>query len=94
MGSMGRAIAPLEASFSRSICGQIALRYSGEMPVLIHPRLTMAAWYDPVLTYMIRTGLPLTRETWISLSWLGGPPKPCCEMEVPEFWQDHTKVEG
>jgi hypothetical protein len=42
---------------------------------------------------MIKKGLPLTREKWISMNYGGDPPKPWCiehEMEVPEFWRDHT----
>ena len=67
------------------------------MPVLIHPRLAWAAKSDPTLAYMIKEGLPLDRETWMDLDWLGHPPKPWCiehEMEVPEFWQDPSLVEA
>jgi hypothetical protein len=67
------------------------------MPVVPHPRLVAAACMDPTLAYMIENGLPLTREQWMSLNWPDGPPKPWYiehEMEVPEFWQDPTKVEG
>jgi hypothetical protein len=64
--------------------------------VLLHPRLVAAARMDPTLETMIQNGLPLTREQWMSLNWPDGPPKPWCvehEMEVPEFWQDPSKVE-
>jgi len=60
------------------------------------PRLVEAAKHDPTLDYMIKKGIPLTRERWIKLNWLADPPQPWGvehEMEVPEPWQDHTKVE-
>jgi len=82
---------------SRGIFAQLALRYSGEMPVVLHPRLTLAAESDPMLAYMIQRGMPLTREQWISLMWPVGPPKPWCiehEVEVPEFWQRPELVEA
>ena len=61
------------------------------------PRLVEAAKNDPTLAYMIKKGIPLTRERWIKLNWLADPPQPWGlehEMEVPELLQDHTKVEG
>jgi len=67
------------------------------MPVVVHPRLTLAAESDPMLAYMIQRCMPLTREQWISLSWPDGPPQPWCiehEMEVPDFWEDESKIEG
>jgi hypothetical protein len=60
-------------------------------------RLVEAAKNDPTLAYMINKGIPLTRERWIKLNWLGDPPQPWGvehETEVPELLQDHTKVEG
>jgi len=60
------------------------------------PRLVEAAKHDQTLDYMIKKGIPLTRERWIKLNWLADPPQPRGvehEMEVPEPWQDHTKVE-
>ena len=67
------------------------------MPVVLHPRLTLAAESCPTLAYMIQNGLPLNRETWIGLSWGGHSPKLWCiehEIEVPEFWRDADKVDG
>jgi hypothetical protein len=60
-------------------------------------RLVEAAKHDPTLDYMIKKGIPLTRERWIKLNWLGDPPEPWCiehEMEMPEFLQDYSKVES
>jgi hypothetical protein len=59
------------------------------------PRLVEAAKHDPTLDYMIKKGIPLPRERWIKLNWLGDPPEPWCiehEMEMPEFLQDYSKV--
>ena len=61
------------------------------------PRLVEAAKHDPTLDYMIKKGIPLTRERWIKLNWLADPPHPGGvehEMEVPEFCQDGRKVEA
>ncbi len=58
------------------------------------PRLVEAA---PTLAYMINKGIPLTRERWIKLNWLGDPPQPWCiehEMEVPAPWRDPSKLEA
>src|SRR5208337_2594892 len=40
------------------------------------PSLVEAAKSDPTLAYMINKGIPLTRERWIKLNWLGDPPQP------------------
>ena len=61
------------------------------------PLLLEAAKNDGTLARMIKHNAPLTREEWIKANWGGNPPKPWCvvhENEVPEFWQDHTKVEA
>jgi len=53
------------------------------------PRLVEAAKHDPTLAYMINKGIPLTRERWIKLNWLGDPPQPWGvehETEVPELF--------
>lgn len=53
----------------------------------IDPRLLEAAKDDGILRRMIREHLPLTREKWISMNWLGHPPHPWTaehEEEVPE----------
>jgi len=65
------------------------------MPVLLHPRLVAAARMDPTLATMIKHGGPLTRERWIDLNYLDGPPKVWTaehEMGLPEFLQDPDKV--
>ena len=59
-------------------------------------RLIEAATRDPTLAYMIKKGISLTREHWIKLNWLADPPQPWGvehEMEVPEPWQDYSKIE-
>ena len=63
----------------------------------LHPRLLRAAEMDPLLNSMINRGCPLNRETWIDLMWGADIPKPWTvehEKDVPEFWQDMTKVEA
>jgi hypothetical protein len=52
------------------------------------------ARYSPTLAYMIKHGLPLTREKWISMNWPDGAPKPWTaehEMEVPRVWRHHDE---
>jgi hypothetical protein len=54
------------------------------------PALLEAAKNDGILRRMIREGLPLTREKWINMAWLGHPPTPWTsehEAEVPEPFQ-------
>ena len=56
----------------------------------IDPRLLEAAQYSPTLKRMIKEGLPLTREKWISMNYLGHPPEPWTdehEAEVPPPFQ-------
>jgi hypothetical protein len=63
----------------------------------IDPGLLQEAEYSPTLAHMINNGLPLTREQWISMNYLGHPPEPWTaehEAEVPapfrldeEDWQ-------
>jgi hypothetical protein len=56
----------------------------------IHPALLEAAKTDGILRRMIREGLPLTREKWINMAWLGHPPTPWTsehEEEVPAPFQ-------
>lgn len=46
---------------------------------------------------MINNGLPLTREKWISMNYLGHPPDPWTdehEAEVPEPFQLNQQTEG
>jgi hypothetical protein len=55
-----------------------------------------AAQYSRTLERMIREGMPLTREKWISLNFLGRPPKPWMgehegEMLIP--LRDFSKVD-
>jgi hypothetical protein len=60
------------------------------MRLSLHPALLHEAEYSPTLKYMIDHNLPLTREQWISMNYLGHPPEPWtweCEGEVPEFWR-------
>ncbi len=67
------------------------------MTTLPDPHLVEAAKHDPTLAYMINKGIPLTRERWIKLNWLGDPPQPWCtehEMEVPAPWRDPSKLEA
>ena len=40
------------------------------------PQLLAEAEYSPILNYMIDHRLPLTRETYISMNYLGHPPDP------------------
>ena len=64
--------------------------------IKIDPRLLEAARYSPTLKHMIESGLPLTREKWISLNYLGRPQKPWNgehEGEVPEPWRNFDKVD-
>jgi hypothetical protein len=54
------------------------------------PRLLRAAQESPTLEYMLEKGLPLTREQWISMNYLGHPPEPWTaehEATVPEPFQ-------
>lgn len=63
----------------------------------IDPRLLEAAQYSPTLEHMINNGLPLTREKWISMNYLGHPPDPWTdehEAEVPEPFQLNQQTEG
>jgi hypothetical protein len=56
----------------------------------VDPELLHAAQHNPMLAYMIKNGLPLTRQTWIDLNWGGDTPKPWTaedEAELPEPWQ-------
>jgi hypothetical protein len=56
----------------------------------VDPALALAAETSPTLQYMIKNGLPLTREKWISLNWGGDRPNPWTaedEALVPEPWQ-------
>jgi hypothetical protein len=47
---------------------------------------------DPVLALMLREGIPLTRENYIAVNWLGDPPDPWTdEDELPEFLQDTSR---
>jgi hypothetical protein len=58
--------------------------------IVIHPAILHEAQYSPTLAYMLKHNLPLTRETWISINYLGHPPEPWTwenEAEVPEFWR-------
>jgi hypothetical protein len=60
----------------------------------IDPRLIHEAQYSATLAYMIKKGLPLTREKWIQMNWGGDTPKPWTaehEMEVPAVWRDHDE---
>jgi hypothetical protein len=53
----------------------------------IDPRILEAAKDDGILRHMIRAGVPLTREKWLSMNYLGHPPQPWTsehEAEVPE----------
>jgi hypothetical protein len=62
----------------------------------IDPRLIEAARYSPTLAYMIKKGLPLTREKWTSMNWGGDTPKDWTaehEMEVPAPWRHHDIVD-
>jgi hypothetical protein len=62
----------------------------------IDPKLLEAAEYSPTLATMIKRGLPLTREKWISMAYLGRPPKPWTaehEGEVPAPLRDFDKVD-
>ena len=59
----------------------------------IDPRLLREAKYSPTLEYMIKNGIPLTREKWISMNYLGHPPEPWTaehEADVPEPWRRET----
>jgi hypothetical protein len=50
------------------------------------PQLLAEAEYSPLLAYMIEHKLPLTRETYISMNYLGHPPDPWTaehEYELP-----------
>jgi hypothetical protein len=61
----------------------------------IDPRLLQEAKYSPTLAYMIKNGLPLTREKWISMNYMGHPPEPWTaehEAEVPAPWRDFDNV--
>jgi hypothetical protein len=44
---------------------------------------------------MIKHGIPLNRETWITMNYLGHPPDPWTaehEGEVPAPWRDFGNV--
>jgi hypothetical protein len=61
----------------------------------IDPELLREARHSPTLAYMIENGLPLTREKWISLNYVGRPPEPWTdehEAEVPESLQRATQA--
>jgi len=50
------------------------------------PQLLAEARYCPTLKYMIDHGLPLTREQYISMNYIGHPPEPWTdehERELP-----------
>jgi hypothetical protein len=50
------------------------------------PQLLAEAQHSPTLKYMIDKGLPLTREQYISLKYIGHPPEPWTdehERELP-----------
>jgi hypothetical protein len=67
------------------------------MTTKIDPRLLEAARYSPTLKHMIKNGLPLTREKFISMNYLGHPPEPWTdehEAELPEPFQLHPQDEG
>jgi hypothetical protein len=54
------------------------------------PQLLAEAQYSPTLAYMIDKGLPLTREQYITLNFIGHPPGPWTaehEYEVPMSFQ-------
>jgi hypothetical protein len=54
------------------------------------PQLLAEARYSPTLAYMIKNNLPLTREQWISMNYLGHPPEPWTaehEYELPRSFQ-------
>jgi hypothetical protein len=56
----------------------------------IDPELLQEARHDPTLEYMIKHGIPLTRERYINLNYLGHPPKPWTaehEGELPTAFQ-------
>lgn len=55
----------------------------------IHPALLQAAKTDPILSYMIRHGLPLNRKTWIEVNYGGN-------SEIPKPWtsEDEAEVPG
>jgi hypothetical protein len=45
---------------------------------------------DPVLCWMVENGLPLTREAYLNVAYMGNPPKelgPEQEAELPEQFQ-------
>jgi hypothetical protein len=65
---------------------------SDEKP--IDPELLHEAKHDPLLAYMIKHHIPLTREKWISMAWPDGKPDPWtadCEEQVPMVWRDHDE---
>lgn len=54
--------------------------------IVLHPVLLHEAQYSPTLKYMLEHNIPLTREKWISINYLGHPPEPWTdehEAEVP-----------
>ncbi len=56
----------------------------------IDPRLLEEAEHDPVLKYMLEHGIPLTREKYISLNYIGHPPEPWTEedeRQLPSIFQ-------
>jgi hypothetical protein len=62
----------------------------------IDPRLIEAARHDGTLRHMIKNDLPLTREKWMAMNYLGDPPKPWTaehEAEVPEPWRHERHIE-
>jgi hypothetical protein len=61
----------------------------------VDPELLHAARHSPTLAYMIKNGLPLTREKWISMNYMGRPPAEWTaehEAEVPEPFQRATQA--
>jgi hypothetical protein len=60
------------------------------MPRQVTPELLREARHDQLLAYMIKKGIPLTREKYISMAYLGHPPEPWTaahEGELPEAFQ-------
>jgi hypothetical protein len=58
--------------------------------------LRTLAGTDHVLRFMMDHGIPITREGYISLNWMGETPDPWThedEDELPEFLQDEGAVQ-
>lgn len=46
---------------------------------------------SPVLNHMVRVGIPLTRENYLDLAYMGKPPKELSaeeEMQIPEILRE------